>query len=87
MHATKCLNPSCGTSCRYLYEGRIFSADRVVTSADGQKTEKSIDHYWLCDTCAKSLTVVIKNGIATAVPRILDFITQDTAIRRPNLVG
>ena len=86
MH-TNCLNPSCGTPFRYLYEGRIFAAERVVTSPDGQKTDKTIDHYWLCDTCGKSMTVVIKNGIATAVPLFLDFMTQSQATARPVLVG
>ena len=86
MH-TNCLNPSCGTSFRYLYEGRIFTAERTVTGADGQKTDKAIDHYWLCDTCGKSMTVVIKNGIATAVPLFVDFITQAPSSPRPLLVG
>ena len=72
---TNCLNPFCGTPFRYLYEGRIFTAERTVTRADGQKTDKTIDHYWLCDSCGRSMTVVIKNGIATAVPMLMEFMT------------
>jgi hypothetical protein len=65
---SSCLNPSCKASFRYLYEGRIFTVERLVTSADGLNTERIIEHYWLCGPCSKSRKVVVEDGVATTVP-------------------
>lgn len=64
----ECLNPSCSAHFRYLYEGRIFTVERFVTRADREKTEREIEHYWLCGECSKSMKVVVENGVATTVP-------------------
>jgi hypothetical protein len=64
----QCLNPSCTALFRYLYEGRIFTVERFVTSADEKRTERQLEHYWLCETCSKSMKVVVENGVATTVP-------------------
>ena len=63
-----CLNPSCNASFRYLYDGRIFTVERLVTSPDGQNAERMIEHYWLCEPCSMSLKVVVENGVAKTVP-------------------
>jgi hypothetical protein len=65
---SRCLNPACKASFRYLYEGRIFTVERLVASPDGLKTERMIEHYWLCQPCSKSMRVVVENGVPTAVP-------------------
>ncbi len=80
-----CLNPACGAPFRYLYDGRIFTVERFVTSADGLKTERIMEHYWLCGPCGRSMKVVIENGVATAVPMHLEAETEAKA--RPVLVG
>ncbi len=63
----QCLNPGCTEHFRYLYEGRIFTVERFVTGAEG-RTERQIEHYWLCGKCSKSMKVVVENGVATTVP-------------------
>ena len=63
----RCLNPGCSAYFRYLYEGRIFTIERCVTSSDGMKTERQLEHYWLCGTCSKSMKVVVENGMASTV--------------------
>jgi hypothetical protein len=63
-----CLNPSCNASFRYLYDGRIFTVERLVTSPDGQNAERMIEHYWLCEPCSMSLKVIVENGVAKTVP-------------------
>ena len=62
---SKCLNPACNASFRYLYEGRIFTVERMVASPDGLKAERKIEHYWLCAPCSKSMKVVVENGVPT----------------------
>jgi hypothetical protein len=63
-----CLNPSCNASFRYLYDGRMFTVERVVTGPDGRSAERMIEHYWLCETCSMSMKVVVENGVAKTVP-------------------
>jgi hypothetical protein len=63
---SSCLNPACRASFRYLYDGRICTAERLVASPDGLKTERIIEHYWLCGPCSTSMKVVVENGVATA---------------------
>jgi hypothetical protein len=59
------LNPACKAPFRYLYDGRIFTTERFVASPDGLKSERMIEHYWLCGTCSMSMKVVVENGVAT----------------------
>lgn len=65
---SSCLNPSCNASFRYLYDGRIFTVERLVTSPDGRNSERMIEHYWLCAACSTSMKVVVENGVAKTVP-------------------
>jgi hypothetical protein len=65
---SSCLNPACNASFRYLYDGRIFTVERLVTSPDGPNTERIIEHYWLCGPCGASMKVVVENGVATTAP-------------------
>ena len=69
-----CLNPSCNASFRYLYDGRIFTFARVVTTPNGVNAERVIEHYWLCASCGRSMTVVVENGVAKTVPIQTKFI-------------
>ena len=63
-----CMNPSCNASFRYLYDGRIFTVERLVTGPDGLSAERAVEHYWLCETCSMSMKVVVENGVAKTVP-------------------
>jgi hypothetical protein len=65
---SRCLNPTCKAAFRYLYDGRIFTVQRLVTSPDGLNTERMIEHYWLCELCSKSMKVVVESGVPTAIP-------------------
>jgi hypothetical protein len=65
---SSCLNPACNASFRYLYDGRIFTVERFVTSPDGLNTERIREHYWLCGSCSMSMKVVVEDGVATTAP-------------------
>jgi hypothetical protein len=57
---SKCANPSCTGSFRYLHEGRMFHL--VVDSRTGKIATTcgptTIERFWLCDKCSKTLTLV-----------------------------
>jgi hypothetical protein len=72
---SSCLNPACNASFRYLYDGRIFTVERFVTSPDGLNTERIIEHYWLCGPCSASMKVVVENGVATTAPIHLELMS------------
>lgn len=64
---SKCANPACSARFRYLHEGRIFSAvfdakAAVRGSAGFEETPHRVERYWLCDTCAHAMTLVISAG-------------------------
>ncbi len=63
---SKCANPSCSARFRYLGEGRIFS---LVPGIETVELRVLLDHpageverYWLCDLCAKSMTLCRVHG-------------------------
>ena len=47
---SKCANPKCAASFRYLHEGRLF---RVELESESRKFE----YFWLCDECARIMTL------------------------------
>jgi len=64
---SKCANPTCSARFRYLHEGRIFSAiieDKGVVrgAEDYAETPRRVERYWLCDSCARSMTLVLRDG-------------------------
>ena len=60
---SKCANPACSAPFLYLHDGRIF-ANRAATAAG----TAVIERYWLCGTCAQSMTLVLHNGDVTLQP-------------------
>ncbi len=64
---TKCANPSCSAGFRYLRGGRLFLFEvsksppmSVLSSSESgfRKSEfRSSEYFWLCEECAKSMTI------------------------------
>jgi len=65
---SRCLNPACGSPFRYLSEGRIFQVDRALLLSGSPVPERLVEHYWLCETCSRTLKVVVQNGSVTTEP-------------------
>lgn len=72
----KCANPSCTNEFHYLRKGKVFQV--VVDAVKGPlpagpqlvtlpKAAQRIEHYWLCDNCAASLTLAVdrERGLVT----------------------
>jgi hypothetical protein len=71
---SKCSNPDCSTSFRYLHEGKLFrmavaDASNPLTDAGTKKISRHIEFFWLCEQCAPEMTLTFKPGIGvTALP-------------------
>ena len=74
----KCANPNCTNEFHYLRNGRLFIVEVDENSrltalgpqpVGDRKKAHRIEHYWLCDECAPSLTLAIdrQQGVV-AVP-------------------
>ena len=57
---SKCANPECGESFRYLHEGKIFrlSPTTEVHIAAGTFKPALHERFWLCARCSKKMTLV-----------------------------
>lgn len=61
---TKCANPSCSASFRYLRGGKLFLVDlhrfHSASEPGGAAADKrAVEHFWLCDRCSLDLTVTV----------------------------
>jgi hypothetical protein len=69
---SKCANPQCSASFRYLHEGKLFrmavasnSAEHSNFGADPgiKKGTSRIEFFWLCEECAPEMTLTFKPGV------------------------
>jgi hypothetical protein len=63
---SKCANPSCSNVFHYFGEGKVFeirweASSGAAHSSYGKK-RKRIEHYWLCSSCAITLTVAMDSA-------------------------
>jgi hypothetical protein len=59
---SKCANPACSATFRYLRQGRIFSllsgpGISGVNAVWDQVLDCQVERYWLCDSCSQTMTV------------------------------
>jgi hypothetical protein len=75
---SKCANPICSASFRYLHEGKLFrmavtahaAGNSDVAAGSGpKKSSHHIEFFWLCEECAPAMTLTFEPGIGvTAEP-------------------
>jgi hypothetical protein len=77
---SKCLNPRCSATFRYLRQGRLFRVDHseasrriALTGKKGNAPARGktcpVEHFWLCESCAATMTIDVgKDGRVRAVP-------------------
>ena len=63
----KCANPSCENAFLKLTQGKLFLVETDQAYARGlsivsKRTQRRIEHYWLCDACAPVLTLAYERG-------------------------
>jgi len=73
---SKCANPECPASFRYLHVGKLFRVeteaglDRRRALGQNETTKKPlrrIEFYWLCENCANKMTLTFDRGTGVAV--------------------
>jgi hypothetical protein len=67
---SKCANPTCFARFRYLHEGRIFNIEIKFQSSE-RHAQPRIEHFWLCESCARMMKVVWEDGTAATRLRFL----------------
>jgi len=77
---SKCLNPSCSATFRYLSDGRVFHLELPASGQNG--TSRRREYFWLCEQCCASFTVVIKDGIAALRSRFLEQLVSNNHLER-----
>ena len=67
---SKCANPECVETFRYLSQGRVFrlSPTPTVQSSAAALGSQLTERFWLCDGCAQSMTVVWDGKRANVAP-------------------
>ena len=68
---SKCANPKCAASFRYLHSGRLFQFDtRNRPQAQGDPMPvQSVEFFWLCEDCASQYRLVSnEEGSVRLVP-------------------
>lgn len=74
---SKCANPACSTTFRYLREGKLFLIESEAGPARGRPTAalqnpgkaRGIDYVWLCSSCCRDLTVSLDDEDKVRVVR------------------
>lgn len=51
---SKCANPGCHAVFRYLHEGKLFEFEMRSEAV------REIECFWLCDTCASTMTLFLE---------------------------
>ncbi len=64
---SKCANPACSATFRYMHEGRLFHLVVGPRSPEPEK-EAPFERFWLCDECSRKLTVVARPEGVLVVP-------------------
>jgi hypothetical protein len=67
---SKCANPECSETFRYLHQGKIFClAPTPEVETISQQLPASLEErFWLCDACSKIMTVMWGGTTVKLVP-------------------
>jgi len=80
---SKCANPTCFARFRFLRQGRIFNIEIKENSAENSRPLNArIEHFWLCESCARVMKVVRENGVAGTRP-LYPQLTAGTPAEQP----
>ena len=73
---SKCANPACAARFLYLHEGKLYRFEPDAQN-DGEllmgfdptirKHSRGVQFFWLCETCAASMTLIRCKGIGVTM--------------------
>lgn len=81
---SKCANPACSERFLYLHQGKLFQLTPLpeLQAVAGQFLPQMHERFWLCDRCAKTMTVVWGGTEARVIPLppkpVLSLVTAKT---------
>ena len=57
---SKCANPDCSETFRYLHQGKIFclAPTPEVETLSGELREVFRERFWLCTRCSREITLI-----------------------------
>jgi hypothetical protein len=59
----KCANPACSARFRSLRDGRLFVVElRAEQQSSASERTRQRQYCWLCNTCCRTMTIVLENG-------------------------
>jgi hypothetical protein len=73
---SKCANPECLATFLYFHLGKLFRLEtesgterrRLLGGDSGkQKALRRVEFYWLCESCAKKMTLKFEKGVGVSV--------------------
>ena len=69
---SKCANPACTASFRYFHDGQLFRLETLAArdqiDDNGMKqSERRLEFYWLCDECARKMTLTFERGVGVSI--------------------
>jgi hypothetical protein len=73
---SKCANPGCQAPFRYFHTGKLFRIDKesgyerrrlLGTEREAKKPARHLEFYWLCDDCARSMTLAFDESSGVSV--------------------
>ncbi len=69
----KCVNPFCNHPFRYLSRGKLFLVEfpQRVTEI-GRRMPGQREHFWLCEECARTMTVAVRREFDFVSVRIIN---------------
>jgi len=75
---SKCANPNCSKPFLYFREGKLFRWDGLgiaehphLIKGTHDKPTRKTEFFWLCGSCASSVTVVFRKGTGVTVRPIV----------------
>jgi len=78
---SKCANPGCGAPFRYFHKGKLFRLDKQTgyerrgllgDERGAKKPMRRVEFYWLCEDCAKSMTLTFDQSSGVSVRHHLE---------------
>ena len=69
---SKCANPACAASFRYFHNGQLFRlethpAGEQIDDNGMKKSMRHLEFYWLCDECARKMTLTFERGVGVSI--------------------
>lgn len=72
---SKCANPACQNTFRYLNEGKVFLADWVGSTQENRENYdacwRRTEMFWLCDACSGTFALSKQGGSIIPIQRSL----------------